>query len=85
MFKQYFITEKEQTPEVKKEVLIPKKVEKLSPEELLRSNSFKIKLVTKTAFGKQIDFAKKYSDEEIKKVLSDYKIKIKDKSIFIIE
>ena len=85
MFKQYFITEKEQTQEVKKEGSNPKKVAKLSPEELLRSNSFKIKLVTPTTFGKQIDFAKKYSDEEIKKVLSDYKIKIKDKSIFIIE
>ena len=82
MFKDFFITEKEEDNKIKE---IPKKVLKLSPEEILRSHNFKIKLVLNTSFGKQIDFAKKYSDEEIKKVLSDFKIKIKDKSIFIID
>lgn len=81
MFEQFFITEKEQI-KIKEQ---PKNVQKLSPEELLRLNSYKIKFVVKTLFGKQIDFAKKYPDEEIKKVLSDFNFKIKDKSIFIIE
>ena len=81
MFKDFFITEKEE-PKVKE---TPKKVSKLLPEDLLREHGFKIKLVLHTSFGKQIDFAKKYSDEEIIKVLSTFNIKIKDKSIFIIE
>lgn len=56
----------------------------ITPESLLRQNNFKIKIVTPTSFGVQIDFAKKYKEEEIKAVLKDYNIKIKDKAVFII-
>jgi len=55
------------------------------PEEILRGNGFKIKLVTGTAFGKQIDFAKKYDEDEIKEVLKDYTVKFKGKSVFIVD
>lgn len=54
------------------------------PEEVLRGAKFKIKLITPTAFGTQIDFAKKYPEEEIEKVLTGFNIKIKDKSVFIV-
>ena len=52
---------------------------------ILRDNNFKIRLVTPTSFGTQIDFAKKYEDDEIEEVLKDFSIKIKNKSVFIIE
>lgn len=60
------------------------------PEELLRKAGFKIKLVTKTSFGIQISFAKKYNKEEIVNLLSNFKLKFKDETdvveeIFIIE
>lgn len=51
----------------------------------LRSDGFKIKLVTPTAFGTQIDFAKKYSDEDISKSLEKYDFKIKNNSVFVSE
>lgn len=54
------------------------------PEELLRSSGYKIKLITPTSFGVQIDFAKKYEEKDIKNILKEYNIKIKDKSVFIV-
>lgn len=54
------------------------------PEEVLRQNDIKIKLITRTAFGIQIDLAKAYEEEKIKQVLSDFNVKIRDKSIFIV-
>ncbi len=66
----------------KEELLL--EVEK-NPEEILRAGGYKIKLVTGTAFGTQVDFAKKYTDEEIEKILKDFKIKIKGKSVFIVD
>ena len=76
------------TPQVKKssseEKLIVEEA-KEKPEEVLRGAHFKIKLVTPTAFGTQIDFAKQYSNEEIEEVLKDFKIKIKNKSVFIVD
>lgn len=83
MFKEFFITEKVENTEIKKEVIIDNKKEKV--EDILRNNGFKIKSVLITSFGKQIDFAKKYPDDEIKSVLKNFNLKIKDKSIFIIE
>lgn len=56
---------------------------KSKPEDLLRDSGFKIKLITHTAFGTQIDFAKKYDDNKIKETLSSFIIKIKDKSVFV--
>ncbi len=56
-----------------------------TPEEILRAGGYKIKLVTGTAFGTQVDFAKKYTDEEIEKILKNFKIKIKGKSVFIVD
>lgn len=55
------------------------------PEEILRRAGFKIRLVTPTSFGTQIDFARIYDSSEIEDVLSDFDIKIKDKSVFVIE
>jgi hypothetical protein len=42
------------------------------------------KLVTPTSFGTQIDFAKKYEDSEIEELLTDFTIKIKNNSVFIV-
>lgn len=58
--------------------------EEKKPEEILRRDGFKIKLITKTAFGVQIDLAKKYDEEDLEKSLKDYTIKIKEKSVFIV-
>lgn len=55
------------------------------PEEILRRSGFKIRLVTPTSFGTQIDFARSYDSSDIEDVLSDFDIKIKDKSVFIVE
>lgn len=68
----------------KKETVIIES-EKNDAEELLRSWGFKIKLVTKTAFGTQIDFAKRYENEKVEEILKDFDIKIKEKSVFIIK
>jgi len=55
------------------------------PEKILRGAGYKIKLVTPTSFGTQIDFAKLYDEEEIKQLLKDFTIKIKQKSVFIVD
>ena len=55
------------------------------PERILRGAGYKIKLITKTSFGTQIDFAKKYDEEEVKKILTDFTVKIKNKSVFIVD
>ena len=72
-----------------KELILPNKSEMLNeeeetPESILRRAGYKIKLVTRTSFGVQIDFAKKYDEKEIEKTLSDFSIKIKNNSVFII-
>jgi len=54
-----------------------------SPVDVLRRANFKIKLVTPTSFGIQVEFAKQYDDAQIEKALSNYNIKIKNKSVFI--
>jgi hypothetical protein len=54
------------------------------PEELLRGAGFKIRLVTPTSFGTQIDLAKSYNPDEITKVLIGFNLKFKDKSVFIV-
>lgn len=56
-----------------------------TPEEILRKAGFKIKLVAPTKFGTQIDFAKKYEEEKIKEVLSDFNVKFDNKSIFVVD
>jgi hypothetical protein len=58
---------------------------KQTPEEILRGAGLKIKLVVGTSFGTQIDFAKKYKDDDIEELLTDFTIKIKDKSVFIVD
>ena len=55
------------------------------PEEVLRGAGFKIKLVTPTSFGTQIDFAKQYDPKEIEKALTGFTIKLKNKSVFIVD
>lgn len=54
------------------------------PEEVLRGAGFKIKLITPTSFGTQIDFAKQYDPKEIENILTGFNIKLKNKSVFII-
>ena len=69
---------------VSEEIEIAEAKEK-KPEELLRGAGFKIKMVTPTSFGTQIDFAKKYDAKEIEKVLTNFTTKIKGKSVFIVD
>jgi len=54
------------------------------PDEILRSNKFKIKNIYGTKFGTEYVMAKKYDEEEIKSALKDYKLKFDGKSIFVI-
>jgi len=56
-----------------------------SPKDLLRAAGFKIKTVTPTSFGVEIEFATKYTDEDIQDVLADFNIKLKGKSVFIVD
>lgn len=77
---QWDIIESIKTPE---ETIQEKEAKK--PEEILRGNGCKIRLVTATSFGIQIDFAKKYSEDDIKDLLKDFTIKIKNKSVFIVD
>lgn len=60
-------------------------VESKSAEDILRSTGYKIKLITPTAFGTQIDLAKQYSEDEINDVLSDFEIRVKGKSVFVVD
>jgi len=55
-----------------------------TPEEILRKNKFKIKMVTPTSFGTQIEFAKVYDKDDLEEILKDFTIKIKNKSVFIV-
>jgi len=59
-------------------------VQEEKPEDLLRGAGFKIKLVTPTSFGTQIDLAKVYDEDELKELLSNFDIKIKGKSLFVV-
>ena len=72
-------------PESVKDNSITTIEEAQKPEEILRGAGYKIRLVTPTSFGTQIDFAKLYNPNEITKMLKDFQIKIKDKSVFIVD
>lgn len=52
--------------------------------DVLRNNGIKIKLITPTAFGTQIDLFKIPNEEKLNDVLVDFNYKIKNKSIFIV-
>lgn len=56
-----------------------------TPEELLRKSKYKIKLVTPTAFGTQIEFSKMYNKDEIEELLSDFNLKFKGNSVFVVD
>lgn len=75
--------------EVKQEALVEVQQEpkgkQLNPEEVLRDAKFKIKLITPTSFGTQIEFAKQYETDELDAVLKGFNYKIKGKSVFIID
>jgi hypothetical protein len=60
-------------------------IESKSAEDILRSEGYKIKLITPTSFGTQIDLAKQYSEDEINDVLSDFEIRVKGKSVFVVD
>jgi hypothetical protein len=66
-----------------KEIEVIEITETGKAEDVLRSNGFKIKLITPTKFGTQIDLAKNYEKEEIEKVLKDFKFKMSGRSIFV--
>jgi hypothetical protein len=65
------------------------KIEKIDeakkPEEILRGAGYKIKLVTPTSFGTQIDFAKAYDPKDVQNILKGFTTKIKGKSVFIVD
>ena len=66
---------------------LPKRVQLKEAEkadEILRRNNFKIKSTFSTKFGTEYLMAKKYDEEDIKKVLKDFNIKFDDKSIFVV-
>ena len=85
-FKELIILAKPQQPELELSESIINISEKIieNPVDILRDNNYKIKLITPTSFGVQIDFAKKYNTEEIKQLLINFNLKFKDKSVFII-
>lgn len=70
--------------EISKKAIIKEEKEK-KPEEILRGAGIKIKMVTPTSFGTQIDFAKRYDEDEIKEILKNFSVKIKNKSVFIVD
>lgn len=81
---------KQRTQKVSKTVIAEaivavNEVQQLEPEKILRDAGFKIKLITPTSFGTQIDFAKEYNAKEIENVLKDFNIKLKNKSVFIVK
>lgn len=81
MFKKFF---KEQVaPEVKPEI-IQEKVKLDKPEDILRGAGYKIKLITPTSFGTQIDLFIVPQEDEIKELLKNFDVKVKGKSIFVI-
>lgn len=53
--------------------------------DVLRDNGYKIKLITPTSFGTQIDFARKYDEDELSDILKDVNYRIKGKSLFIVQ
>lgn len=68
-----------------KEVVSTLQEKKEKPVDVLRRANKKIKLVTPTSFGTQIEFMKLYDEDEIKELLKDFSIKIKNKSVFIVD
>ena len=60
-------------------------VEAVTPEEILRKEGYKIKLITGTAFGTQISLSKKYDQDKIKEILKNFTIKFKGNELFIVE
>ena len=77
-FKEIFTSISE--AEIVSEDLIEAKEE---PEVILRKNGIKIKNIIPTNFGDEIILAKKYDISTIKHLLSNFKIKVKNNSIFI--
>jgi hypothetical protein len=69
--------------------LVTESMEKIDeakkPEEILRGAGYKIKLVTPTSFGTQIDFAKAYDPKDVQNILKGFTTKIKGKSVFIVD
>ena len=68
-----------------KEDIIIEKAKAELPDDVLRAAGFKIKLITPTAFGTQIDLAKRYKEEDIRTALDGFNIKIKNQSVFIVD
>jgi hypothetical protein len=59
-------------------------IEAAKAEDILRKAGYKIKLITGTSFGTQIDLFKQPDEDDIKDVLKDFNIKIKNKQLFIV-
>jgi len=85
ILKEYIVENNSQNAGIDKTIISEITEEKNSADDILRSNGFKIKLVTPTSFGTQIDLFKTFEEEEVKEILKDFDIKIKNKSIFIID
>lgn len=54
-----------------------------SPEDVLRNADIKIKNIIPTNFGTEIILAKRYDENDIKKILAKFNIKIKQNSVFV--
>ena len=81
MFKKFF---KEQVAPEPKPEIIQEKVKLDKPESILRDAGYKIKLMTPTSFGTQIDLFIVPQEDEIKELHKNFDIKVKGKSIFVI-
>jgi len=52
-------------------------------ENVLLKNNIKIKSKFETKFGTEFKLAKKYDEDDIKKILKNYKVSFDDDSIFV--
>jgi len=66
-----------------KESGLEEKAEISDAEGVLISKNIKIKSKFETKFGTEFKLAKKYSEQEIKKVLHDYRVTFDEDSIFV--
>lgn len=67
----------------KKDIIEISLAEAMDAEKILRTK-FKIKSVHGTKFGTEFIMAKKYDEDEIKNLLTDYQVKFDGKSVFVI-
>lgn len=85
MFKDILQEKKSPSDVQDEEILDEAKDNGSEVQKILRAHGYKIKLVTDTSFGTQIDLAKKYPESELKKLLKGYDLKFKGKALFVMD